>query len=273
MGMPWIYQIPSPLLGGLIVATFVGGGAGGLWLSRRLVRHPTTTHNDVAGFLYAVIGVIYAVLLGMTAVAAWDDFQSLKRTTIQESNALQNLVHGLAAFPEPGRSRLRDTTAAYVRSVVTDEWPAMHRAEPSPRTQEAAEVMIRTWVQVQPQTPGQTVHLERSLHQLHGFLDQRQLRLDAAGEGLEPLMWAVLLFGAVLTIGFSFFFWTENLGLHALMTCSLAALIAIIVYWIVIFDHPLWGYVRISPEPFTRILTQLEAQGSPGLQEETGVRR
>ena len=266
MRMAWLYQLPSPLLGGLIIAMFVGGAAGGLWLTRLIVKPPAIAHNDLAGFLYGVIGVIYAVLLGMTAVAAWDDYQSIKRTTILEANALQNLVHGLAAHPEPQRSQLRETTERYVRSVITDEWPAMHRGESSPRTQETADLMIRTWVLLQPQSPGETVNLERSLNQLHGFLDQRQLRLEAAHEGLDLLMWGVLLFGAALTIGFSFFFWAENVALHLLMTCSLAALIAIVVYWIVIYDHPLWGNVRVSPAPFIRILTQLEAQGAPGLQ-------
>src|SRR4030095_15316394 len=46
----------------------------GLALVQRLV--PTTSrkeHNDVAGFIYAVVGVIYAVLLGLVGIDTWDN--------------------------------------------------------------------------------------------------------------------------------------------------------------------------------------------------------
>jgi len=264
MGLPWVYQVPSPVLGGLIVTVFVGAAIGGLWVSRRLVGPPAAAHNDLAGFLYSVVGVLYAVLLGLTAVAAWDDFQDIKRTAVQEANALQNLVHGLAAFPEPTRSHLQALSERYVRMVVTEEWPAMHRAQPSPRTQEAADALIRGWVLVQPRTPAETVLFESSLNQMQTFLAQRQLRINSAEEGIDPLMWGILLFGAALTIGFSFFFWAENVGIHAFLTGCLAALLAIIVYWILIYDHPLWGRVRVSPAPFVSILTELEAQRAAG---------
>jgi hypothetical protein len=262
--MPWIYVIPAPLLGVLIVGAFVLASATGLWLTRKWVRPPSLSHNDLAGFLYAVIGVIYAVLLGMTAVAAWDDFQSIKQTTVLEANALENLVHGLEGYPEPARSQLQAKTRQYLRSVIHDEWDAMHHAQASPQTQRAADDLVRDWVKFQPRTQGEGILFERSLTQIHLFLDQRQLRLDAAQSGLDHVMWGVLLFGACLTIGFTFFFWAENLWLHTLMTCSLAALIGIIVYWIVIYDHPLWGSIRIAPTAFERVLTTFEAQGTPG---------
>lgn len=259
--MPWVYRIPTGLLGVLIVGFFVGFAGIGLLVSRALMQPPATDHNDIAGFLYAVIGVIYGVLLGLTAVAAWDDYQNVKVTSVQEANALQNLVHGIQAFGEPTRSTLLKSTSRYVHSVVFDEWPAMHRAEDCLQTQEAAEEMLRTWIQVKPLTEAEVIHLERNLQQLHIFLERRQLRLNAAKEGLDSLMWGILLFGALITIGYTFFFWAENHWLHAMMCCSLAALIGIIIYWIVIYDHPLWGAVRVTPEPFDRVLKEFEAQG------------
>ncbi len=45
----------------------------GLALVQRLV--PATIrkeHNDVAGFIYAVLGVIYAVLLALVVIAVWE---------------------------------------------------------------------------------------------------------------------------------------------------------------------------------------------------------
>jgi hypothetical protein len=47
----------------------------GLMLVQRLV--PATRrkeHNDVAGFIYAVLGVAYAVMLGLMIIAVWKSF-------------------------------------------------------------------------------------------------------------------------------------------------------------------------------------------------------
>src|SRR3569623_1288615 len=44
-------------------------------------------HNDVAGFIYAALGVIYAVLLALVVIAVWEEFQAADATVEQEANA------------------------------------------------------------------------------------------------------------------------------------------------------------------------------------------
>ena len=58
------------VVGGACLAAVVG-----LVLVQRLV--PVTTrkeHNDVAGFIYAALGVIYAVLLALVVIAVWEEY-------------------------------------------------------------------------------------------------------------------------------------------------------------------------------------------------------
>jgi hypothetical protein len=46
---------------------------GGLELVERLVPAQTRQkHNDVAGFIYAALGVIYAVLIALVVIAVWE---------------------------------------------------------------------------------------------------------------------------------------------------------------------------------------------------------
>jgi formate-dependent nitrite reductase membrane component NrfD len=48
---------------------------GGLALVEYLVPWQVRQrHNDVAGFICAVLGVVYAVWLGFVTIAAWEDF-------------------------------------------------------------------------------------------------------------------------------------------------------------------------------------------------------
>ncbi len=54
------------VLGLSMVSMFVLASVGGLILVQRLVPSvQRQEHNDVAGFIYAVLGVAYAVLLGL----------------------------------------------------------------------------------------------------------------------------------------------------------------------------------------------------------------
>ena len=51
--------------------------AAGLILVQRVVPiEVRRQHNDVAGFIYAVLGVVYAVLLGLMVVAVWEEWNS-----------------------------------------------------------------------------------------------------------------------------------------------------------------------------------------------------
>ncbi len=48
-------------------------------------------HNDVAGFIYAVLGVVYAVWLGFVTIAVWEDFEVARSTAHSEANELAEL--------------------------------------------------------------------------------------------------------------------------------------------------------------------------------------
>jgi purine-cytosine permease-like protein len=43
-------------------------------------------HNDIAGFIFATLGVIYAVLLAFIVVITWQDFDKAQDITINEAN-------------------------------------------------------------------------------------------------------------------------------------------------------------------------------------------
>ena len=41
-------------------------------------------HNDVAGFIIAVVGVIYAVLLAFVVIVSWENFSQAESTVGQD---------------------------------------------------------------------------------------------------------------------------------------------------------------------------------------------
>jgi hypothetical protein len=66
-------------------------------------------HNDVAGFIYAVLGVAYAVLLAFVVIAVWQDYETAQTNVEREAHELAGVYFLASQLPEPDRTRLQDS--------------------------------------------------------------------------------------------------------------------------------------------------------------------
>src|SRR5829696_5214074 len=86
----------------LIVAVATVVAVGGLVLVQRLVStERRKQHNDVAGFIYAVLGVSYAVLLGIMLIAVWEPWTAAEAVASDEANELGAIFWFAHALPQP----------------------------------------------------------------------------------------------------------------------------------------------------------------------------
>jgi hypothetical protein len=130
----------SVVYGVLIVGAACLAAVVGLALVQRLV--PATIrkeHNDVAGFIYAVLGVIYAVLLALVVIAVWEEFGRARVTVESEANALAEIFWLAHQLPEPEGRHLQELTRSYAEEVVEGEWPLMAQGR-TPLMEDTGEV-------------------------------------------------------------------------------------------------------------------------------------
>ena len=81
------------VFGVLVVFAVCLVAVAGLELVQRLVpAEKRQEHNDVAGFLYAVVGVVYAVLLALLVIAVWEQYQKARKTVESEANAVAEIA-------------------------------------------------------------------------------------------------------------------------------------------------------------------------------------
>jgi hypothetical protein len=119
---------------------FVGGSVLvailGMALVRRWVAHSSLAdHTEVAGFVYATGGVIYAVILAFIVIAVWEQFDHARGVADAESDGLAVLSRLANGFPASARQQVQQAAIEYAASVVDEEWPAMAREEvPAPGT-------------------------------------------------------------------------------------------------------------------------------------------
>jgi hypothetical protein len=248
------------LVGGLFWSVLIVGVttllavAGALLVRRWATVEVLERHNEVAGFIYAVIGVLYAVLLGFTAIIVWERFAEAQTNVEREANVLGDLFRDAQAFAdEDFREELETNLRSYVRLVVEKEWPTMAEGKSSADAFAAFNRLWQTYYRFRPQDEDERVWYSQSLTRLNQLGDQRRLRLlSSQSGGIPAVMWGVLLGAGVITIGFSFLFGTKNTVAQAVMTAALAMTIALVLLSILALEKPFGGITRIEPEAFNQ---------------------
>jgi hypothetical protein len=228
----------------------------GLVLVQRLVPPDRREeHNDVAGFIFAVLGVAYAVLLAFVVIAVWQDYNTAQTNVESEAHELAG-VYFLASsqLPEPQRTRVQDLARTYARVVVEEEWPMMERGQTSPRADSLLRQLRLKLLQFDPRTKGEQVLYERGLTQVHDAVDARRSRLLEVREGIPNLLWVVLVVGGVITVSFTYLFGLKSNRTHALMVAALTLVICGILFTIGEFNNPFSGVVEIRPDAFREVL-------------------
>jgi hypothetical protein len=227
----------------------------GLLVVQRLVPSDRREgQNDVAGFIYAVLGVAYAVLLAFVVIAVWQDYETAQTNVESEAHELAGVYFLASRLPEPQRTRLQDLARTYARIVVEEEWPMMERGQTSPRADSLVSQLRSKILGFDPRTKGEQVLYESGLSQLHDAADARRSRLLEVREGIPRLLWVVLVLGGVITVSFTYLFGLKSNLAHALMVAALTLLICGILYTIGEFDNPFSGVVEIRPEAFKEVL-------------------
>ena len=121
------------LTGLLIVVVAMVIAVGGLVVVQRLVStDQRKQHNDVAGFIYAVLGVAYAVLLGLVLIAVWEKWDAAEAITTDEANELAGIFWFAHALPQPEGRHIQELVRSYAQVVVENEWPLMAQGRSSP---------------------------------------------------------------------------------------------------------------------------------------------
>jgi hypothetical protein len=232
----------------LIVLTAISM-AGPILIRRRVAFQKLRTNNEVAGFKFATIGVLYAVLLAFVVIIVWERFHDAEKALTEEAGAAASIYRLSGGLSEEGGQALRTRLTAYLESVLDDDWPAMSQGHSSARTNQLLNGLYADMVRYRPSDLHDSDLQSGLFHSLDQLTQSRRSRLVMAEGTVPSAIWFVLFLGAVLTIAFTFFFGTENVASQSMMTGVLAALIFSAILVIVAIDQPFTGSVQVSREP------------------------
>lgn len=263
--MSVLHDSPLWLVGLLTMVVFVAGALLGLAATRRWTRRRglhALVDNGVIGWIFSAILSIYAIAVGLTAVATWGNASQAASVASREAAEIAALFHDLSGYPQPVQEQLQAALGDYARSIIAEDWPQQQRGEvPRASAPELVDLQ-RLLYGFQPLDVGQQVVHAEALRAFNALIEWRRQRLEAVDYAVPGTLWSVVLFGALLSIGASFVFSMDSFWVHGVMTSLLAAMIGLIVFFILVTDHPYRGAMSVTPEAYELVMDGLIAPGT-----------
>lgn len=243
--------IDSYAAGAVLVAASALTAIAGLILFRRFgyFRSLIISH-EVSGQYLAIIGTVYAVLLGLIVVDAMGRFQTAVTLVGDETNALAELVYLSGRMTEPQKREIRRRLTEYVDLVVNREWEILAKGQHLPEARRAClELMqvVRDW---EPTTESQNAVYAEAIEAASDFWNARRMRIISCERGIPPLEWFAVILGGGVTVSLTYFLVLDDLRIQIALTAMVTVLISLNIFLILMFAYPFSGDLRVSNEGF-----------------------
>lgn len=248
----WIYDIATPQLALLIAGTFVAFFWIGCFLIRPILRafiRSRSGTNDIVGYVLSCFGVFYGLLLGLIAVAAYQNLNKAEENVSREAVALSALYQDVSAYPDPIRRALAQELRDYCSYIIETAWLKQREGMvPAEGIQKvlAFRSNLRSFM---PQTLNEMVFHADTLRQFDSFYEARRIRVHDVHSGIPAVMWYVVLVGAVMNLAIVWMFDMRLLS-QLLLGGMLAFFMGTMIFLIAAMDNPYRGEVSVNPDAF-----------------------
>ena len=250
--MTSIYNLPLQTIVLLTAIIFVGYCWAGCIFIRPVLRLFVKSRggsNEVVGYVLSCFGVFYGLLLGLIAVASYQNLAEVEDNVAREVASLDALHQDVSTYPAPHGQNLRWLLREYCRYVFKYAWDDYAEGKIPSGEQTRIAAFHERLLAFEPQSETQKIVHASTIRQFNVFLENHRVRENAVTTGIPPVMWLVVLIGAVLNIALIWLFdmkFVTQLFLGGILSFFLGMMIMLIG----VMDRPFQGSVSVSSEPF-----------------------
>lgn len=263
--LDWIYDIPTPAFGVLVLVVFVGAASLTTAALRPFVRahiHRQRSANDAVGFIFSGFAVLYGLLLGLLAVGAYANFSQVDENVSREAASLTVLYHMASNYPSPTRETVQGDIAAYTLDTIEHAWPMQEKGIVPPDKTRGMTALYVSLLSFKPRDQGEAVTHAETLRALNRYIELRRGRMIDVRRGLPMILWEVVAIGALIAVVFVALFDME-LQVHLIVGGLFAAFLGVTIFLIAAMDHPFRGDVSITADAFRNAYDAVMAPEPP----------
>jgi hypothetical protein len=253
----------DPWLAALIILGVAALSAAGMVVVKRRAPAGTFFKDPIpAGAVYTVAGTAYMVILAFVFFIAFESYGGAKNDAEQEATATLAMFHAAGPFGPAARADLERQTICYAREVISDGWPAMREGGASPVVDARVAAMEASAERAPVTDAKQAAAFEHWFNLNDERRRGRQGRIGESEGLVPPVVWLILILGAVVAIGSVALFADREEA--AVTQAAMAAAVAIIVVsglvLVRFLDKPYQDESgSIKPTAMERTLAQMEA--------------
>ncbi|NNJ05026.1 DUF4239 domain-containing protein [Streptomyces sp. PKU-MA01144] len=209
---------------------------------------------DVIEYMTMMIGVVYAIVLGLAIAGVWEARGAAEDSVRHEAQALHEVSARAEVYPAEARERIRDSVDAYVSHVVHTEWPHMvEKGELTAKGTRLLEQVRRDVTDYVPRNDHEGQAYQPLVDQVAAADDARGSRGQGAEATMPGVVWFGLVAGAVVTVGLIFTLQIRRTFRELLLAGLFSALIAFLLFLIWDFDAPFGRGPSAAPGAFTAL--------------------
>jgi hypothetical protein len=268
----WIYDIPTTTLALYFAVVFIGGTWAAIFLVSPILRFLVKSQegiNDFVGYALGAFGVFYGLLLGLLAVSSYENTSELDGIVASEAAALAGLWRDVDNYPEPVRTNLQGKLRIYTANLVDGEWPAQRRGTMDPAGVKLASSFQKDLCLFNPGNASQEILHAETMRAFNTMVEFRSKRIQNTNSGIPPVMWWVVMIGAVVnTLIITFF--KVRFDVHLIIGGLLALVVGSLIFVIAVLDYPFRGEVSIGPDRIKVVYDALMKSSAPATPAPTG---
>ena len=253
--MYWIYDYPSWVIGLLFCGTFVAFTWMGIFLTRVTVHswlHQEKRANEMVGLALSSYFVLFGILLGLVAVATYQNFANVGGIVDSEASSLDALYREISSLPEPSRGQLQQRLREYTRYTIEEGWAQQRKGIVPKGEAVRSGLLIRSLLDFEPSNQREEIIYEDALRQSVHRNELSRARLSNVTTGLPTVLWWVVGVGAAINI---VLIWMQDMEVHVHMILGavLASILGLVIFLIAELDNPFRGDISIGPDAIARV--------------------
>jgi hypothetical protein len=227
------------------------------WIRLKFGYETLAINNSLASVKYGMVGLAYVMLLTFATITVWDKFSLAQNSVIDEAGAARAMTALLNPSVKEEKAIL-DELKNYLNAAIVFGWPQMALEREAPESAAALQRMYKAVRALDSSKSGSSQVVSELFKYIDEINKARETRITLSKGIVPPLLWYVLISGAVVTVAFSLFFGNERLNAQLMMNGLTTAIMLSTLVLIVAFDHPFTGAVSVDSKPLQMALDEIK---------------
>jgi len=254
----FLYEIPNAYLFLLLNIFFISTSILGVFLVRRFMQVEVRYRdNPVLGNVVSLIGIIYGVLVGLTALYLINNVGYTADAVQREANSVANIYRDSRWLDDPVKTEIKTTLTNYLNEVITIEWPLMKSGKILSSDGENMINRIANEINSYIRAhPSDALVMQDMLEEIKTLYNSREQRIHMSFSTLNSEMWIVILIGTILTISINYLF-KMKLKLHIISVAATSLMASSMFFLLLTLDRPFQGEFVIEPTALQFVLSTI----------------